>query len=178
MFWGHCGKVLKERCLSMYSQEKENTRHEAVHRVIGYWEKPVSFSHICCPGYAGPMMAQVFWPLEVCVWEEEREEASLALSNRSFSFGWRSPHTSPIWGMKLHNSHSVNSAKIISWSINRVGVLLETHLFVPLYLWVDKCPQYWSHKWQIGEDQLGFLMQTQKGEISPHLHGDNCVLLL
>lgn len=77
---------------------------------------------------------------------------------------------------KIHSSHNLNSVELIKQS--EVIELLETHLFVSLYLWVDKCPQYWSHKGQIGEDLLGFLMQTQKREIASHLHGDNCVLLL
>ncbi len=135
------------------SQEKENTWHEEIHRVLGYLRK--DFPHIFCPGYAGPMKAQVFCPLEVCVWDEERMDASLALSKRSFSFGWRTPQTSPIWGMK--KNYIIKAASSIeralapggfrktanlgqyAFKVVNIGGICQSHLYVPnfLLLWIE-----------------------------------------
>jgi len=99
-----------------YVQSRRERKHSAWRSVLSSWVSRKGWEFpsylLSCPGYAGPMRAQVFCPLEGCVWEEERDEGWLTLSNRSFSFGWSSPHTSPIWGMKMHSSHSVNSVSV------------------------------------------------------------------
>lgn len=52
------------------------------------------------------------------------------------------------------------------------------HLSVSLHLGVDKGPQDVGGDGQVGEDQLGLLMEAEQGEVVPQLHGLDGVLLL